>query len=86
MEAADVWPQYTVRHYTIKYNWGTEYLWINNEAIYEFSNANGRITFIIMDKLRNQSFRKESSPGKIIKNVLILVLIIVLLLYLKDAL
>ena len=38
----------------------------------------------MIDKPRNQSFRKQASAGKIIRNILVLVLVIVLVIYLEG--
>ena len=37
-----------------------------------------------MEKIREQSYRRKSSWGKIIKNLAILALVIILLIYLKG--
>ena len=37
-----------------------------------------------MKKIREQSYRKKSSWGRIIKNLSILVLVVILLIYLKG--
>jgi len=38
----------------------------------------------MINKPRNQSFREQASAGKIIRNVLVLVLVIVLAIYLEG--
>ena len=38
----------------------------------------------MVDRIRNQSFRGQSSSRNIIKNVLILILVIILFLYLEG--
>ena len=83
MEITSIWTTGFARNYIVwnnfrllnyKYNYGT----LQTTCSY-YGRSN-----IVMDKLRNQSFREESTIGKIVRNLVILALMIVLLIYLKG--